>query len=694
MSKPNEVPPTGNIVPPTGSIVRPARIVWLPALSWFAGQVAAGLGVLLLLAAGEVGYHRMAHGLQGNIAGILFIAGLNVTLGWLFICPWLLLIFLVTRFFSAVFSRRLLQGLIFLLILVQLLLMNYFSKALVPLGADLYGYSWKDIQQTVGSAGGVQWQFILVFLVIFTLLWLMLRMAGKKTKVPVFLAPVMPAAGLIIWCLGWSEITYGPSEYTRNLVMDKTGYFLRDSWRYFFHHSEGTDIYSDDYLQDNALPGNAPARQYLAESVYPFLYRDSTPDVLTSFLQKEQQPPNIVLILVEGLGRAFTNEGAYLGNFTPFLDSLSRESLYWNNFLSSGGRTFAALPSILGSLPFARNGFLELGSAMPPAFSLINLLKANGYHTSFYYGGDAHFDNMEMFLRAGGIDELKDGSSFPPGYTKIPANNGFTWGYNDQELFRWWLNSRPIDAGTPQLSILLTVSTHSPFLLNEPDVYHRRFETRMTELGLDEAGKQERRPYKDQYASILYTDNALRTFFAACAKRQDFSHTIFLITGDHRMPEIPMRDKIDRFHVPLMIYSPLLRRKAQFLSVSSHFDIAPSLLAYLEHSYHLRMPPAVTWMGDGLDTAGIFRNIHSCPLMQTKTDLVDYVQGEDHLNGTTLFRLKSDLSEDQSPGDEIQQRLMSAMERFRQQNESWLRTGALMPDTLFQHYTTPEPKDH
>jgi phosphoglycerol transferase MdoB-like AlkP superfamily enzyme len=50
----------------------------------------------------------------------------------------------------------------------------------------------------------------------------------------------------------------------------------------------------------------------------------------------------------------------------------------------------------------------------------------------------------------------------------------------------------------------------------------------------------------------------LRGFFDAYSKRSDFNNTIFLITGDHRMPEIPMSDKIDRYHVPLIVYSPML----------------------------------------------------------------------------------------------------------------------------------------
>jgi uncharacterized sulfatase len=342
---------------------------------------------------------------------------------------------------------------------------------------------------------------------------------------------------------------------------------------------------------------------------------------------------------------------------------------------------------VLGSLPFARNGFLELGNDMPPHFSLVNLLEANGYHSSFYYGGDAHFDNMDLFLHRTGIDELNDGATFPSGYTHIPSVNGFTWGYNDQSLFRRWLDSRSEDNNSPQLSVILTVSTHSPFLLNDPAEYSHRFEQRMKELGFTEEEMQDHRYYKDQYASILYTDQALRDFFTAFAKRKDFDHTIFLITGDHRMPEIPMRDKIDRFHVPLIIYSPMLARHTQFSSVSTHFDIAPSLLAYLSHSYGWQLPSAVTWIGDGLDTARAFRNIHSYPLMQTKSDLVDYIKDDLHLNNTSIFRLKDGLEEETVSDKSKLEELTTLMDAYKQRNDRWLQTKSLLPDSLSRRIT-------
>jgi uncharacterized sulfatase len=665
---------------------RPAGPWYIAPLTTFTAIAFAYLIMLWTVAIGEIIYNKAVRGLDINWMVAIAIACVNTTIGWLILCPWLLALFLLVYLFSVRLALTILQSIFIVQLIAHLLLVDYFSTAMVPLGADLYGYSWKDIQQTVGTAGGISWLLLLLLTAIITLQWILFRICLKKIKAPTITSLVISAAGIVLLLAGNPEVHTGRSEFTRNLLSDKFSFFAERSWEHFFHSSEGPDIYADSYLsEEQSSTARHTPRHYLDAAAYPFLYQDSSIDVLTPFLHNSETPPNIVLIIVEGLGRAFTNEHAYLGSFTPFLDSLSRKSLYWDNFLSEGGRTFAVLPSILGSLPLVKNGFLELGNEMPPHFSLVNLLKSNGYHTSFYYGGDANFDNMGPFLRMTGIDELNDGTSFPPGYIHIPAKNGFTWGYNDQELFRRWLDSRPQDSKSPQLSVLLTVSMHSPFLLNDPERYDHLFEARMKELGFTQDEIEDHHHYKDQYASILYTDEALRNFFAAFERRKDFDRTIFLITGDHRMPEIPMRDKIDRFHVPLIIYSTMLTRNARFSSVSTHFDITPSLLAYLQHNYGWQLPAAVTWMGDGLDTARSFRNIHSYPLMQTKTDLVDYIDGDIHLNATSIFRLRDGLEEENLSDEDIQQKMTTLMDAYRQRNDKWMQKKNLLPDSLSRH---------
>jgi uncharacterized sulfatase len=279
-------------------------------------------------------------------------------------------------------------------------------------------------------------------------------------------------------------------------------------------------------------------------------------------------------------------------------------------------------------------------------------------------------------------------ASFPPGYVKLPVSpSGNTWGYNDKELFRHYFVTRNDKPASPQLSVILTLATHNPFLINEQDKYLKQFEQRMTQLGFDDAKKKEYRNYQNQYSSILYLDDALRGFFNTYRKRADFINTIFLITGDHRMPEIPMSDKIDRYHVPLIVYSPMLKRTAQIASVSTHLDISPSLLAYLHKNYKTKGPSLVSWMGQGLDTTRIFQNLHSYPLIQTKTDILDFIMGEYHLNGNTLFKLNAELGEEPVQDEEMAGQLKNAFDQFKRKNSKVVSGGnVIMPDTIQQHY--------
>ncbi|MDB5122497.1 MAG: phosphoglycerol transferase [Mucilaginibacter sp.] len=662
------------------------------AAASFSALAIIWLAVILVLTLFELIYNGVVHQFPPNFAGTIFWSWLNDVVFWL---KWLVyffviyaLLYLISRKAAAItFSI-----LIVVMALLQLGLALYFTTSLVPLGADLYSYSVGDIKQTVGSSGGISIFNILIFILLLVSVFAALYVLPKRIRLNRYAAFAIPLLSLLVILTGLLSKSFVPdlrSDFANNLVLNKPDYFWAASQKHFFSGKDETDIYADSYISDYGSSDNKTIAglKYTDPEHYPFLHADSVPDVLSPFFKASSTQPNVVIILVEGLGRAFTNSGAYLGNFTPFIDSLSGKSLYWKNFLSEGGRTFAVLPSLLGSLPFAKNGFEELGQGMPEHLSLLSLLKYNGYHTSFYYGGDSQFDNMATFLHKNGIDELNDEKSFPAGYAKLPAQNGFTWGYNDGELFRHFLATRSDKPAAPQLNVVLTVATHDPFIINDQQKYLLRFEQRMTQLGFDDNKKSEHRNYKLQYASILYLDDMLRGFFNNYSKRSDYSNTIFLITGDHRMPEIPMSDKIDRYHVPLIIYSPMLKKPAQFASVSTHFDISPSLLAYLHHNFKTKGPSLVSWLGQGLDTTRSFQNIHAYPLMQTKTDLVDFVMGEYHLNGENLFKLNPELGEDPIQDEAKLNQLKNAFDQFRKKNTMIMSGNHIIPDTIYHRYT-------
>lgn len=663
-------------------------------LRQFASLSFVFLLLLALTRAFEIIFVGLAHGFPRHTGAVAFTSLEYDLLYFLKATWWLFMVYFLLSLISRKLANTIYITVAILLIVIEMGLIQYFSTALVPLGADLFGYSMAEIRQTVGAAGSLNLRMVIGLLIMLVLLALAFRFLPSRLRPGRYVSASLALAALLTVLLRlqqWMPPPSTGSEFTNNLVLNKCDYFFSRSDAYFFPPAPNeNDIYADSYIGDFGNDGGSGETvqfHYVDDQQYPFLHADSTPDVLSAFINKGPSPPDIVLVIVEGLGRAFTNEGAYLGNFTPFLDSLAGESLYWENFLSEGGRTFAVMPSIMGSLPFGKNGFAELGNSMPPDLSLLSLLKLNGYYTAYYGSFDSHFDNTDIFLHKQFIDAVNDEKTFPAGYSKLPASTGgFTWGYGDKELYRRFFELYDRLDKHPSLSVLQTVATHSPFLVPDENYYLQDFESRMSLLGFNVQQKKDHEDYKLQYASILYMDDAMRELFNEFKKRPGFGNTIFLITGDHRMPEIPMSTKIDRYHVPLIIYSPLLKRTAKFSSISTHFDITPSLLSFLKTNYGIRTPSLVSWMGSGLDTARNLRNIHAYPLMQTKSNLVDFVMGDYMINNDDLYQIGPDLDLEPLTDPAKLNQLKAAFGRFKERNNLFIGTLKLIPDSTLSKY--------
>ena len=562
------------------------------------------------------------------------------------------------------------------LLAVQAALIQYFATARVPLGADLYAYSWRDVHETAAAGLKLYPSLLVGMLLALLILWAGLARLLRRER-PLLsrrAAGWIMAVAVLLW-FGPGQIPQARSEtqYSYNLRLNKTAYFLADTARFLWHrHGAG-----GSQLAGNGgamLPAPIPGFRYL-DPRYPFLHEEQTPDELGShFVVHPQSPPYLVFLIVEGLGRSFSGPEASLGSFTPFLDELAGQSLYWENFLSAQGRTFAALPSIFGSLPFGDEGFAALGEAMPAHATLLSVLKGQGYQLRYYAGTDLEFDNERAFLQRQGVDRLRERKDFGPGY--VVSNE---WGYADNELVSLALSDEADNPRQPFVAVLQTNSTHTPYTFAGQARYPQRFERRLVELGVAEKRKGEYRAYRDIYCSILYVDDVLRRYFEAARRRSYYANTIFVITGDHRLPELPMSEWIDRYHVPLIIFSPLLRAPLRIKSVSSDFDIAPSLLSFLAHSYGIRTPAAVTWIGSGLDLEPQFRNRHEFPMKQTKTNLVDFIAGPWLLSRDGLYALSDGLHAEPVQDASAQARVTSQFAAFLRANDQFAHSRTLMP---------------
>lgn len=554
-----------------------------------------------------------------------------------------------------------------LLVLVQAGLSVYYATAGVPLGADLFAYSAAEIRETAAGGASLGAGAMASVVVPLALLWLGLAWQSRAT-VDARIAPVVRAgraalAAVVVALLAaWStQALLVPGRVADDprldAIRDKATFFAADSIGHAWSAARPGAI-----AGEAGLAGGAPADGGdPMDPAYPFLHPDRTPDVLGDrFAPTGGPPPNLVFIVVEGLGRSFSGPDAALGSFTPFLDELAGRSLYWRNFLASQGRTFAVFPSLFGSLPFGGQGFSALGDAMPPHDGLLSLLGGQGYDTAFYAGFDPSFDNEATFMAKAGVRTIVGPDGFGPRYRRMPG--ALSWGYPDDQLFARYLDALAADPpARPFVSVLQTISMHTPYEVPDQARWDARFDRRLDELKVPEGARAGYRQYRAQYASILYTDDALRAFFDAFSKRPEFARTVFVVTGDHRLPEIPLASHLDRYHVPLIVYSPLLREPATIGAVSSHFDVAPSLLAWLSRAYGVRTPRRAAWMGIGLDMAPEFRNVHDIPLKQTKTDLRDFVSGAWFLGNGRLYALEDNLEIE--PVDDTA-RLSSLRQRF------------------------------
>ena len=351
---------------------------------------------------------------------------------------------------------------------------------------------------------------------------------------------------------------------------------------------EYIDLYNNKSVAAIDYPMERPAAEF--------------PDVLSPFFNHSEKQPNIVIIIVESLGNYLLGDKGNDVTFTPFLDSLANVGLYWKNCMSTGARTYSVIPSVMGSVPHGIKGF-QFGM-MPQHHSLFSLLNKNGYVTNFFYGGDVSFDSMFDFVSVQDPNHIDNFLPQMKDYKKKQKANW--WGLYDHILFEESVNYiKTLPKEKPLANVYLTLTTHEPF--NERDKELQEYYEKKAEViysTLDNTKRKYYAPIKDRIGVFLYFDDCIRSFIYNYAKQIDNKNTIFIITGDHSISIF--KNNLSQYHVPLIIWSPLLKRHQNFPNIVSHEAITPSIISYLHQNYSLKIPKKLAWNSTGLDTSSVF----------------------------------------------------------------------------------------
>jgi phosphoglycerol transferase MdoB-like AlkP superfamily enzyme len=278
---------------------------------------------------------------------------------------------------------------------------------------------------------------------------------------------------------------------------------------------------------------------------------------------------NVVLVLMESMSADRMGIFGNTKNLTPGLDSIARNSVFFNNCYSNGIHTNAGLYSSIFGMPIMMlqhpmyNGVSEYGSFT----GLPQTLKSKGYSTSFFCTHPKTFDNLDVFMPKNGFEYLSDQFDYP---AEKVANS---WGVGDESLFEHAINTfDSLDANTdkPFFGTVLTISSHPPFTLPSFTQFKPRSSDQI-EIAFE------------------YADWSIKNFLDNCSKKSWYENTIFVFVGDHGV-NIPAAYNFDvplsYNHVPLIIHAPgLFKQGEKRTGLANQTDIFPTIMGLLQQNY-------------------------------------------------------------------------------------------------------------
>ncbi len=270
-----------------------------------------------------------------------------------------------------------------------------------------------------------------------------------------------------------------------------------------------------------------------------------------------QEKPNIILIILEGFTSKIIAPLGGLENLTPEFNALTKEGILFENFYASGDRTDKGIVSLLSGYPAQpQSSIIKFPNKTQQLPYLPRILEKAGYHTSFMYGGDIGFANMESYLIQAGFSHITEGDDFDSEFDVSK------WGVADHYVFER-LKSECDTAAYPFFKVMLSLSSHEPFLVPMETVF---------------PGGEEGSMFLN---SCYYTDRSLGDFIKKAKQQPWWKNTLVIITADHghRFPNpTELKDK-ERFRIPMLWIGGVIPSAERIKTYAGHTDLANTVLA-------------------------------------------------------------------------------------------------------------------
>ena len=267
--------------------------------------------------------------------------------------------------------------------------------------------------------------------------------------------------------------------------------------------------------------------------------------------------PNIVVVVMEGMGCTITE--SYEGDeaVTPNLTALQSEGIWFENMYASSFRTDRGNVAIFSGFPGQPTMSLmkqaERATKLP---GIAATLGREGYTTRFFYGGDSNFTNTRAYLYSTGYVEVVDEKSM-----SLDGHRS-KWGYADDTVLAFAADEiiRRIESSDiPCFETILTLSSHEPYEVP----YERLNDARLN--------------------SFAFTDEAIGNFVDRLRSSDEWEDMLLILIPDHGTPypanignNTPLRH-----HIPMLWLGGAVEQSFVVEECMAQTDLAATLLAQL-----------------------------------------------------------------------------------------------------------------
>lgn len=292
---------------------------------------------------------------------------------------------------------------------------------------------------------------------------------------------------------------------------------------------------------------------------------------------RNEERPNVIMVVLESFSADFMGTFGNDKGLTPNLDSIASRSLLFRNMYATGTRTVRGMEALTLAIPPTPGNSIVRRRDNASLTTIGSIFRDKGYQTTFFYGGDGYFDNMNQYFGSNGFDIVDRGRKFTMGdsykgkRSRIPdgeVNFENAWGISDEDLYRSVIRNSDIMAvkGKPFYHFVMTTSNHRPFTYP--------------------AGSIDIPSGTGRDGAVKYTDHAIGKFLDVAKKKAWFPNTIFIFIADHCASSAGKNEiDIAKYRIPAMIYNLRETNPEVITPLCSQVDLYPTLFPKLGWSY-------------------------------------------------------------------------------------------------------------